>query len=184
MQGRVDTSTKKRFIKWFMEHFELQNAQAAWLLSYISSQDRLIRKTHFVDETVSDGITLIISAAGTRTPAFQYSREEHVTTDVRKALYDLYHHPDEPIYLVLHFAGKEASPHYNAVVEGTSALTQSGADGPIQQLAVDLLMEFVEQRSHRQMLLDAIDRSLEAGDRETFLQLSEAFREQEARGWR
>ena len=49
MNECVTTSEKKSFIHWFLEHYELQAKESAWLLSFLASDERLLARVHLID---------------------------------------------------------------------------------------------------------------------------------------
>ena len=61
--GDVSISDKKDFIQWFFNRYEVRKRESAWLLSYLSSDDELLKRVHFVENLRNLPKTIMISRA-------------------------------------------------------------------------------------------------------------------------
>ena len=87
--GDVSISDKKDFIQWFLNRYELRKRESAWLLSYLSSDDELLKRVHFVENLRNLPKTIMMSTRCIRMTSFKFTKHNRVSTDVETAFYDI-----------------------------------------------------------------------------------------------
>ncbi|WP_309544776.1 YpiB family protein [Thermoactinomyces intermedius] len=74
MKSNVSVAEKKSFIHWFLENYDLQKKEAAWLLGYLHSNDRLLEKVRFVDHVRNLPKSMIISSCCSKMVPFRFTK--------------------------------------------------------------------------------------------------------------
>ncbi len=169
----ITISEKKEFIHWFLENYELRKKEAAWLLSYLSTDEKLLAKVHFVEHVVSLSKSIVISTKCSNMPAFQFSRKRRIGTDVESVFYDLQLFPDDEIYIGLYFQDRKVCPKFAAVLEGNPMERQDLVQDQLLSLFAELLLDQAVRRFQEKQLYAKIDESLAKQDKASFLKLSE-----------
>jgi uncharacterized protein YpiB (UPF0302 family) len=172
----VTVSEKKEFIHWFLGHHELRKKEVAWLLSYLSSKDELLRRVHFVEHVSSLPKSIIISTKCSDMPPFQFSRKKSIGTDVESVFYDLQLFPDEDIYIGLYFQDRTTCPKFAAVLEGNPMERQDLVQDQLLSLFAEMLLDQSVRRFQKKQLYAKIDESLKNQDKITFIKLSKELK--------
>lgn len=173
----ITVSEKKEFINWFLGHYELRKKEAAWLLSYLSSNEILLAKVHFVEHVLSLSKSIVISTKCSNMPPFQFSRKKRVGTDVESVFYDLQLFPDEEIYIGLYFQDRTTCPKFAAVLEGNPMERQDLVQDQLLSLFAELLLDQAVHRFQQKQLYAKIDESLAKQDKASFLKYSKELKE-------
>ncbi|BCU81805.1 UPF0302 protein YpiB [Polycladomyces abyssicola] len=176
MSDCVTASEKKEFIEWFLTHYELQKREASWLLCYLSSEERLLQRVHFVDNLRGLPKTLLISTRCSQMPAFRFQKNRRVHTDVETAFYDIRSYPDEEIYIGLSFKGRATCPEYAAVLEGNPMEKPDLVQEPMLSLMAEMILDKAVQEFQKKHLYRQIDQALAEGNKAAFLQLTEEWK--------
>ncbi|SFJ58803.1 YpiB family protein [Thermoflavimicrobium dichotomicum] len=176
MGNSITVSEKKEFIEWFLDHYELQKKGAAFLLRYLSSDEKLLKKVHFVENVRYLWKSLIISTKCSNMPPFRFIKNKRVDSDVETAFFDIKFSPDEDIYIGLYFKDRNTCPEYAAVLEGNPMEKQDLVQDKLLSLFAEILLDQAVLDFQEKQLYKKIDDALATGDREAFLQLSEQWR--------
>lgn len=175
LNSSVTVSMKRDFIGWFLNRHELQKKEAAWLLSYLSSDDELLQKVHFVENVRFLPKSLILSTKCTQLTPFKYIKNKRMGADVETAFYDIRMYPHEELYIGLYFRDREACPEYAAVLEGNPMEKQDLVKSNILSLFAEMVLDDAVKDFQQKQLYDQIDRALAMKDEQAFLQLSKQW---------
>ncbi|SHE42836.1 Uncharacterized protein YpiB, UPF0302 family [Seinonella peptonophila] len=176
MKHSVTVLVKRQFIGWFLNRYELQKKEAAWLLSYLSSDDQLLKKVHFVENVRYLPKSMILSTKCTSLTPFKYVKYKRVGADVETAFYDIRSYPKEELYISLYFRDRETCPEYAAVLEGNPMEKQDLVKNNMLGLFAEMFLDNAVLDFRRKQLYIQIDQALAQKDRTAFLQLSEQWR--------
>jgi uncharacterized protein YpiB (UPF0302 family) len=168
----ISISEKKEFIHWFLGHHELRKREVAWLLSYLSSKDEILKRVHFVEHVSQLPKWIVISTKCSDMPPFQFSRKKRVGTDVESVFYDLQLFPYEEIYIGLYFQDRTTCPKFAAVLEGNPMERQDLVQDQLLSLFAEMLLDQAVRRFQKKQLYAKIDESLKKQDKNAFLELS------------
>ncbi|MHB1630464.1 MAG: YpiB family protein [Bacilli bacterium] len=176
MKDMITGADKKQFIKWFLEHYELKNPEAEWLLQYLYSSEQLLAKVHFTEHFRSSPKALLMSTTCVQMTAFKFYKNKRVTSDVEKAFLDVHSHPEEDIYVTLYFNGRNTCSRYLAILEQADdrAQTVTGTEALIA-LQAELVLDQIEREWRRERYDREIDAALVTGDRAAFLRLTAEY---------
>ncbi|MBA4496059.1 ReoY family proteolytic degradation factor [Paenactinomyces guangxiensis] len=175
MNKSVSISEKKEFIGWFLNRYELQKKEAAWLLSYLSSNDQLLQKLHFVDNVRYVSKSMILSTKCSNMTPFKFTKNKRVGADVETAFYDIRSYPHEDLYIGLYFKDRATCPEYAAVLEVNPMEKHDLAQDHLLSLFAEMLLDQAVEEFRQHELYRRIDDALAVRDEQTFLQLSEQW---------
>ena len=176
MGDKVSVSDKKEFIQWFLNRYELRKRESAWLLSYLSSDDELLKRVHFVENLRNLPKTIVISTRCVRMTSFKFTKNNRVSTDVETAFYDIRSCPHEDIYISLYFKDRSTCPEYAAVLEVNPMEKQNTAQDTLLGLLAEIVLDRAIRDFRERELYRQIDQALAEGDETKFLQLTEEWR--------
>ncbi|TCS93378.1 ReoY family proteolytic degradation factor [Hazenella coriacea] len=175
MSHTVSIAEKKEFIGWFLDRYELKIKQAAFLLNYLSSNQELLKRVHFVDNAQNLSKSMILSATCSNMIPFKFIKNKRVGTDVEAAFYDIRTYPHEDLYIELYFKDRAACPEYAAVLEVNPMEKHDLVQDHLLSLFAEMLLDQAVREFQQQELYKKIDDALATGDKQTFLQLSEQW---------
>lgn len=176
MQNHVSISKKREFIGWFLDRYELQKREAAWLLSFLSSDEVLLERIHFVMNTTDQSKSMALATTCSKVRSFQYKKADWRGADVETAYYDILFFPHEDLYISLHFRDRETCPEYAAVLEGNPMEKQDLRENQMFSLYAEMILDKAVKKFEVDRLYQEINKALESRDEEAFLQLSEQWR--------
>ncbi|WP_025026779.1 ReoY family proteolytic degradation factor [Caldalkalibacillus mannanilyticus] len=178
MSQIITISEKKKFLQWFLSKYELKKRECAWLLTYLMSDDELIDKVRFVDETNSDDIrSMFMSTKCVRGNAFRFIKGKLTTSDVERAFHDIRLHPEEEILITLSFHQSESCYEYAAVREVDPMERYNVTSNSWYSLLAEMVLDEAIERFQKERLYQQINQSLEDKDKESFLRLSRRWTE-------
>jgi uncharacterized protein YpiB (UPF0302 family) len=172
----ISISVKREFVSWFLERYELQKREAAWLLSYLTSDDRLLEKVHFVNSYHQLPKVLVLSANDVQMTPFEFYKKDSVTPDVEKAFHDLRLNPHEDVYVGLLFKDRATSPEYAAVLEVNPMEKQDVVHGTLLGLLAEMILDEAVRDFKEQKLYREIDEALALGDEMKFIKLTDELK--------
>ncbi len=177
MREIITVADKKRFIHWFLEHFNLKNPEAEWLLQYVASNESLLEKTHFTDRLERSPKALFMSTTCVNMTAFKFYKNRRVTSDVEKAFLDLHNHPNEELYITLYFRDRAHCVEYSAVLESQEAELKVQSKRDIMTgLEAEMWLDHVQYDHQCTFLRQRIDEALDRKDRSAFAELSYQYK--------
>jgi uncharacterized protein YpiB (UPF0302 family) len=180
MQSSVTVKDKKRFIKWFLNHYQLKKRESVWILNYLVSHQEILANVHFVREAkfCPRGI-IMTSHCSTETP-FRFYKNQLVTTDAEKSFHDIRLNQHEPLYLQLNFSKSYQSPFYVAVLEENPFLSDEYFITEKDKKHAKQLLDKTLFDNEKKLLLKAIDDALDKRDYRTFQRLTSNLKKLEA----
>lgn len=178
MKHLVTATDKKQFIQWFLDHYELKNPEAEWLMQYLAQNEQLLTRVHFTDHFRNLPKAMLLSTTCVQMTAFKYYKNKRVTSDVEKAFLDVHNHPEEDLYITLYFSDRTVCKEYTAVLESGTAeerpvLTPTDV---VLQLQAEMWLDEFERDLCVKELRAALDTALDRRDRKRFLLLSSQLR--------
>lgn len=175
MNQLISVEEKRMFLDWFLDHYELQKKECAWLLTYLKSDDKLLEKVRFVDEFIPNCRSIFMSTTCTQDISFKFNKKTFMTTDVERAFHDIRLHPEELIYLKLSFNKAESSPEYAAVREVSPMEKYNTTSNSWYSLLAEMVLDEAIEKYQKEKLYKQIDLCLERNDKESFLLLSKRW---------
>ncbi|GAA0360478.1 ReoY family proteolytic degradation factor [Bacillus horti] len=175
MHQLVSVEAKRTFLDWFLNTFELQKKECAWLLTYLKSDDTLLEKVRFVDELIPNQKSIFMSTTCTSDISFKFNKKTFMTTDVERAFHDIRLHPEEYIYLKLTFKKAESSPEYAAVREVNPMEKYNTTSNSWYSLLAEMVLDEAIEKYQKEQLYQQIEMSLKQNDKESFLRLSKRW---------
>ncbi len=178
MKDLVTAADKKEFIQWFLEHYELKNPEAEWLLQYLSSSEQLLSKVHFTDHFRNMPKAFLMSSTCVQMAGFKFYKNKRVTSDVEKAFLDVHNHPDEDVYVTLFFRDRANCKEYQEVMEALpSPRDPVSAWDALVKLQAELWLDEAARIARIKWLTKEIDLALDLRDKDSFACLSAEYRQ-------
>lgn len=171
----ISIAEKRKFIQWFLKHYELRR-ETAWLLRYLSSDDQLLKRIHFVDHVTSLPCAMIISTRCSNMVPFRYTNHQRMCLDVETAFYDIQMNPDVELYIGLYFKDRSTCPEYAAIMEGNPMEKYDLVQDKLLSLFAEMILDQALRDFQRRELYKKIDDALASRDEQSFLQLSEQWK--------
>lgn len=167
---------KKAFIYWFLNQYEMKVRESNWILTYLASNNKLLRNLHFVRHAKACPRSIIISTSCSNGPAFRFHRERLITSDPEKAFHDIRLNDDEPLYVQLNFHQWKQSPQYAFVLEENPFLSDENYITEEDKQEAERVINYTLQAQKKDRLLKKIDESLDERNYEKFIRHSEELK--------
>jgi len=168
----ITVNDKKEFIKWFLNSYTLSKREAAWFITYLASNDKILERVHFVNDIQGlPKVVLISTECVTMTP-FKFYKNNRVTPDVETAFLDIRSNPEEDVYVGLYFKDRDTSPEYAAILEVNPMEKQNLVKDMFLELLAELALDHSILEFQKEKLYAAIDEALLTGDKVRFLDLT------------
>lgn len=168
----ITVNDKKEFIKWFLNSYKVTKREAAWLISYLASNDSLLEKVHFVDDIHNLPKAILISTDCVTMTPFKFYKNNRVTPDVEAAFSDIRENPEEDIYIGLFFKDRDTSPEYAAILEVNPMEKQNIVRDSLLELVAEIVLDKSIRSFNKEKLYEAIDNALINDDKKTFIELT------------
>lgn len=120
--SRVDVSSKKEFLKWFLRNFEMKSYDALVALEYIYKTPRLLSNVKFVEHAYDYPQALVMtSKCGEGLPLRMFFREA-MSSEINHIMevLQLIDFSEDKLYIQLGFANKRHYKIYRDVLEDGS----------------------------------------------------------------
>ncbi|MFC2948318.1 ReoY family proteolytic degradation factor [Virgibacillus sediminis] len=168
MQTPVSAEEKRKFLRWFLDHYQLKKRESVWILNYLLNHQSILKHVHFVRDVkyCPRGILMTTHCSGD-TP-FRFYKDHLVTTDAEKSFHDIRLNPEEPLYLQLNFKKSHQNAYYVSVMEENPFKPDSQDITEKDRLTAVRLLEDSLFAFQKNRLLSEIDRALDDMDRKRF----------------
>lgn len=177
MTASVTANEKRDFVKWLLSNFQLKRRESVWILNYLVSHDELLENVHFVEGVEHCPRGMMISTTSSTGAPFRFYKGTIVSADAEKSFHDMRLHPDEPMYIELKFPDKKRIPQFIAVLEDNPFLPMNEELKKMDRVTADQVVDSSLKHYQLLQLEKAIDRALDAQDRELFARLSKHYYE-------
>ncbi|GAB3066107.1 ReoY family proteolytic degradation factor [Virgibacillus ainsalahensis] len=171
MQTPISVQDKKRFIQWFLNHYQLKKRESVWILNYLVNHQEILDKVHFVREVKFCSRGIMMSTHCSKETPFRFYKSHLVTTDAEKSFHDIRLNAQEPLYLQLNFKNANQSSFYVSVLEENPFIPDNYYITEKDQLVAERLLEDSLFEFKRNSLMREIDKSLDEMDQKRFLKL-------------
>lgn len=166
---------KRTFMKWILNNFTLRRRECHWILNYLMGSDRHLENLTFLDEGVS------LTPFGLRITGHDMHERckfyyKGVTTDeMEKAFHAIRQngmHEKFYIQFDLTFSSDERVQFLSMIQDNPHIPQTLALARKAETFIHSAMYRFERERLHEQ-----IDRALEVGDRELFLELTDKLKE-------
>lgn len=176
----VDVANKKRFIKWFLEKYQLKRRESVWILNYLMSNSSLLEKVHFVEDAqyTPRGITMTTFCATREDGGFYFYKEGKTLADAERAFHDIRLNREKELYLELKCGGMDREK-YILVLEDNPYLPEEKSGKKENRQIIDNLLDYSLYKFKKEKLLKEIEKSLIERDESEFMDLTNKLLKQE-----
>lgn len=152
---------KKDFIRYLLKKHEPKRRECVWILSYITSDVKLLEKVRFTDDARSKPLGMVIGFQNTDVIPFRYYIGNVMSADVEKVFHKLrLLGEDEKMYIELNYPSKHQDERYWEVAEAVKS--------EVPNVEMDNLM----QEINAMRLEEYINQALDSNNKELFYQLT------------
>jgi len=181
MYSRVQLKDKKKFLKWFLQRYQMKRRESMWILNYLLNHDIVLNKTKFVEEADKTPRGIQMGTVGSDAEAFRFYKDGLEYDHPEQAFHEVRLNWHTDLYVELLFQESWLSPEYAEVLEDNPyAKWNDRMPDELDQQVDDAVDSFYLQEQ-RQQLLDEIDRALEMDDRDEFYELTKTLKDVESK---
>lgn len=172
MDEMISNAKKKDFLKWFTKNHKLTTRESLWILDFLHGHNRMLEKTHFVENVDQTPRGIYMSAAGIDQGHFRFYKNGHLYEDPIKAFHEVRLNWSSALYIEVDFEDAWQSPEYLAILEDNPyALWNDQVPEELIE-EMDLALTYTSLEIGRESILDEIDVHLKSGDKESFERLT------------
>ncbi|WP_025730399.1 YpiB family protein [Atopobacter phocae] len=165
------SNDKKRFLKWFIENYELSRRESLWILNYLLNHDFILPRIHFSDDVhlTDNGLVMSIKDAPER--SFEYYQNGRLIQDPEIAFHELRTNWRKDFYVELLFDHSYETLLSFNIYEAHQEQDQEELEKKSE--ATDSALRSINRMLKENQLKQAIDRALDDNDFETVKKLSD-----------
>lgn len=171
MQTPVSAKDKKKFLQWFLNHYQLKKRESVWILNYLINHQEILENVHFVHDAKFCLRSIIITSQCSKEVPFRFYKNHLVTTDAEKAFHDIRLNQHESLYIQLNFNKANQNHMYAAVLEENPFVPDEYLITQQDKENATILLEHSLHEFRRHQILKKIDRTLDNQDKEEFNRL-------------
>ncbi|GCF92796.1 UPF0302 protein [Enterococcus florum] len=169
----IDVAEKRSFLVWLINHVSFRRREVIWILNYLINHETILNNVHIVENADLTKRGLVIHDITHETEPMVLHIQNQAFTNSDQIFHEIRLHWQQPLYLECIFPNSWHNEQYLSVLEDNPEISwnDSVSEEIIQE--VENYMEREEKEAKMRLLNHQIDRALEEGDREAFLQLSD-----------
>lgn len=181
MNTTISLGDKKAFIKWLARYRKMKRSESKYILNYLLADNNhhILSKVHFVEDIPERSRGMVMSTTDTEKIPFRFYNGNSMTADAEKAFNNLRLYPEERMYIQINFTDRFNCTEYLAVLEDIEFSRTNEEGVIIVSEDIERLVSVITASTNRKSLLDEIDKALDNGDEELFMQLSGMLNKQE-----
>lgn len=178
MQEAYSVYQKKRYVRWFLDTYELKNPRTAKILNFIANDDELLQKIYFVEDVRRLPNALIVSATDASTVSFLCRINDVYYEDIDELIKVLEVEPPEELFVRLSFNREFLCFMCETVLDLKPEVgNKMFYYQVIRNLEDEINRRFYEKGKSKEVLITQIDEALLSGDRDLFQRLSAEYKE-------
>ncbi|HHT49440.1 MAG TPA: IDEAL domain-containing protein [Firmicutes bacterium] len=171
-QPLVTPLAKKRFIKWFLTHWEFRGEGPRRVLLTLLKQDATLKQVKIIAEGCFLRPLLVVSSLGTGMPPVHLLTYEQILTDPDEIIDFCTTLKKGGLYLTFYFPNRNTCvPFLDVLEELPLPLDPEKIKGLQIDLEIQLLLAEAENEAQRTKLLSQIDEALANREKEKFHRL-------------
>lgn len=177
MSAQVSLETKKKFLGWFLDRYQLKRRESMWILNYLLNHDIVLNKVHFVEGADKTNRGIVMSTIGTSEEAFLFYKNGSEFDNPEQAFHEVRLNWHSELFIELVFQDAWKSEEYLSVLEDNPFYTWNEAVPEETRQKAEQGMDDFYIETQKQRILSLIDDALEQDNREAFLSLSKELQE-------
>lgn len=183
MKTIINLEDKKAFINWILENKKMKRRDCTWLLEYLLSHDKALESVRFMEEAHYCQRAVVMSTTEVESVPFRFYSGNLMTAETDKASQELRMYPEKEMCIQINFTGSQTCVEYMAVLEDNERLPSYLREDSVKVLEdvsedTERLISAITASTNRVSLMNEIDKALDSGDKELFMQLSRMLNEQ------
>ncbi|MEB3749776.1 YpiB family protein [Geobacillus sp. FSL W8-0032] len=178
----VSPLEKRRFLTSFLQTHRLKHPDARFVLRYLLQHPHLLENMHFTETDQRQARWLVVSSAAVEVEeeGLVFYRRGQKSTSLASIMGDLALHPNEPLYVTLHFPGKLRNVSYLRLIDHQAFenVRRHERHEKMAKAAGQVLDEALKRHEVARLKLQ-IDQALDRKDMELFYKLTEQLKQYE-----
>ncbi|MCA9766029.1 MAG: YpiB family protein [Carnobacterium sp.] len=172
MNIKVSLESKKEFLGWFLDSYQLKRRESMWILNYLLNHDIVLGKVHFVENVETTPRGMMMSTIETDSKPFLFYKEGIIFEDPEQAFHEIRLNWHEDIYMELIFNDPWKAYQYLGVLEDNPYHRWNDSLDVNIRTQVEQALASLTLTNQIEMMMNQIDAALENDDKEGFIQLS------------
>lgn len=177
--NRIQLKDKKKFIKWFLESFQMKRRESLWILNYLLNHDIVLNKTKFVENVHTTPRGIRMATAGVEDPSFHFYKDGVEYSDPEKAFHEVRLNWHSDLYIELVFPDSWMTEEFISIVEDNPFSTWNEMISDEFSERIDNEIDRFQLVERRDELLEEIDSALSEDQRDSFIVLTKELKEVE-----
>lgn len=174
---RDSVEEKRYFLSWLINHVSFSRREVGWIINYLINHEAILENIHFVENVRENDRGLRISDVTSQDEPLVLFIKSKAFTDSDQIFHEIRLHWKEPLYVECIFPNAWQNEWYLSVLEDNPAAKWNENVSPEVEEAIDQFISEEAQQVQIAELYKQIDEALEAGDKETFIRLSDEVNE-------
>lgn len=169
-------TTKKDFLHWFLKNHKTKSKEGLWILNYVLSNERVLKRVKFVEHASGTACGLMVSSVDSPYAPIVFHKGDKASTIPENAFAEI-RSSEGPIYIEIQFKHRLKNSLFVTALEDVKSLSDNEEVKLTNQelRQVDRIIEKSIHEGAVRHLQEQIDQALISGDRESFLALSAQY---------
>jgi len=176
MSSRVQLKDKKKFIKWFLENYQLKRRESLWIMNYLLNHDIVLNKTKFIEKAHATPRGIRMSTVGMNEPDFRFYKDGIEFPDPEKAFHEVRLNWHSDLYLELIFPEAFLTKKYLEVVEDNPYAPWNDTVSKELENHVEDELDRLQLKERKEELLKEIDSALASEEKDNFYELTDELK--------
>jgi len=168
----INVAEKKSFLVWLVNNISFRKREVIWILNYLINHEAILNNVSFVEHAQKADRGLQITSAEIDQEPIVLFLQGKMFTDTDQIFHEIRMNWKDPLYLECIFDRALQNTDYLSILEDNpySPWKENISEETIQK--IDAYFEEEERNARMNLLREQIDQSLEDGNYEAFLELS------------
>ena len=169
----IDVREKKNFLTWMVNHVSFSRREVFWILNYLANHEAILHNVRFVERAnlTKRGLQITdLSYGGEPMKLFLDGKE---FTDTDQIFHEIRMNWKSPLYVECLFENAWQTREYLAILEDNPLASW---EDTISEEDTELIEQYFYEKAQEaklKKLYEQIDKALEKGDKNAFLELSD-----------
>ncbi|MGL4696277.1 ReoY family proteolytic degradation factor [Enterococcus larvae] len=177
----INVADKKNFLVWLVNNISFSKREIIWILNYLINHEVILNNVTFVEQAEKTERGIQIASSEMEEEPIVLFIKGKMFTDTDQIFHEIRMNWKDTLYLECFFSEAFQNAEYLSILEDNpfAPWKNNVSEETVQE--IEAYFEREEQLARMNLLRNQIDRSLEDGDYESFLELSDELNRMKTR---
>lgn len=169
----INVKEKKAFLNWLVNHVKFKQREILWILNYLANHEAILANVHFVEQADKTERGIKIRDASMPGSSLTLYLKGKTFTDSEQIFHEIRLNWKDTLYFECLFEDSWQNSYYLSILEDNPFAPWNEHVSPEVKNEIDSYFEQLEVKRQVSLLYRQIDKALEDGNQDAFIELSE-----------